>query len=229
MEVDVGRTVGAVTRTVKRYEKDGKPHVSVILSRAYDTSVEDLWDTVTNAERLPRWFAPVNGDLRLGGKYQVTGNAGGTITACTPPAKGGKGHFAATWEFGGGVSWIDVTVASDGGRARLTLDHLAVDDGNPHWDKFGPGAVGIGWDLGFVGLGLFYVAAAQGKTSDPVEGMAWMSSDNGKDFIRASGESWRAADVAGGIDAPTAKRRSDSTIAFYTGEQDPNTHHPGQV
>jgi uncharacterized protein YndB with AHSA1/START domain len=224
MEVDVARLVPAVTRTVKRYTKDGKPHVSVVLSRVYDTSVDDLWDALTNAERLPRWFAPVTGELKLGGRYQVQGNAGGTVTACTPPK-----HFAATWEFGGGVSWIEVTVTPEGGKARMTLDHIAVDDGNPHWDKFGPGAVGIGWDLGLVGLGVYFELAAQGKKSDPLEGMAWMSSDNGKAFIRASGEGWRAADVAGGNDAPTARRRSDMTIAFYCGEQPPGTQHPGGV
>ena len=62
---------------------------------------EDLWDALTSKERLPRWFAQVDGDLQLGGRFQVKGNAGGTITACAPPKS-----FSATWEFGGGVSWI---------------------------------------------------------------------------------------------------------------------------
>ena len=66
------------------------------LTRLYDTSVDDLWDALTSKERIPRWFLPVEGDLKLGGRYQLKGNAGGTITACTPP-----NHFAATWEFGG--------------------------------------------------------------------------------------------------------------------------------
>ena len=44
-----------------------------------------LWDACTNAERIPRWFLPVSGDLRLGGRYQLEGNAGGTIERCDPP------------------------------------------------------------------------------------------------------------------------------------------------
>ena len=31
----------------------------------------DLWEALTSAERIPRWFAPVSGDLRLGGRFQV--------------------------------------------------------------------------------------------------------------------------------------------------------------
>src|SRR6516225_11205621 len=99
MDVDIASALGLVTRAVKSCEKDGKPASTVTLTRLYDTDVYDLWDALTNAERLPRWFLPIEGDLKLGGKYQLKGNAGGTITACTPPT-----HFAATWEFGAAVS-----------------------------------------------------------------------------------------------------------------------------
>ena len=91
MEIDVARVLGLVTRTVRNFEKDGKPASTVTLTRLFDTSVDDLWDALTSKERIPRWFLPVEGDLRLGGRYQLKGNAGGTITACTPPS-----HFAAT-------------------------------------------------------------------------------------------------------------------------------------
>jgi hypothetical protein len=47
-------------------------------------AVEDVWDAITSAERIPRRFLPVSGDLRLG-RYQLQGNAGGEITGCNPP------------------------------------------------------------------------------------------------------------------------------------------------
>ena len=59
----------------------------VTLSRSYPTDAADLWDACTNAERLPRWFAPVHGELRLNGTYQVEGNASGTI----------RNSFSASW------------------------------------------------------------------------------------------------------------------------------------
>lgn len=215
MDVDVQRLIGAVTRSVNRFEKDGKPAVAVVMSRTYDTDVDDLWDALTDQERLPRWFAPVSGELKLGGRYQVQGNAGGTITECEAP-DGGRGRFAATWEFGPAVSWIDVVVASEGDQARLTLQHIRYEEGE-HWDKYGPGAVGIGWDLGLLGLDTYFGAAPADQQVSPPEATAWMSSDNAKAFIRSSGEDWRDADARGGLDAPTAARRAKETIAFYTG------------
>ncbi|TPQ40276.1 polyketide cyclase [Bradyrhizobium guangdongense] len=217
MEFDVAKVLGLVTRAVKNFEKDGKPASTVTLSRLYDTDVDDLWDAVTSAERIPRWFLPVEGELKLGGRYQLKGNAGGTITACTPPK-----HFAATWEFGGGVSWIDVSVAAVGAQARLTLEHTAIIE--DHWKQFGPGAVGIGWDLALAGLELHLASRA---AVDQAEAMAWMGSANGKDFMGESGERWRAAHVASGEDPASAKERSDRTIAFFRGEPPPDIAHPG--
>jgi uncharacterized protein YndB with AHSA1/START domain len=218
VEIDIGNVLGPVTRTVRNFEKDGKPASTVSLTRLYDTDADDLWDALTNAQRLPRWFLPVEGDLKLGGKYQLKGNAGGTITACTPPR-----HFAATWEFGGGVSWIDVKVAAEVGKARLTLEHTAIIE--DHWNQFGPGAVGIGWDLSFWGLGRHLESG--GAPVDAAAAMTWMGSPNGKEFMSQSGESWRAAHVASGVDPASAKERSDRTIAFYRGETPPNVAHPG--
>src|SRR6185369_7315743 len=98
MQSDVAAYVGAVVRRVEDRDRDGTPVRVVIASRDYDTDVEDLWDALTNPERLPRWFLPVSGDLKPGGRYQLQGNAGGEITECTPPKR-----LAVTWEFGAQV------------------------------------------------------------------------------------------------------------------------------
>lgn len=44
--------------------------------------IEDLWDEVTNPDRIPHWFMPVSGDLEPGGRHQLEGNAGGVIEIC---------------------------------------------------------------------------------------------------------------------------------------------------
>lgn len=97
--MDPHKLFGATARIVRHTERDGKPAKAVVASRSYDTSASDLWDALTNAERIPRWFMPVEGDLRLGGRYQLKGNAGGAVTRCDAPK-----HLSLTWEFGGDVS-----------------------------------------------------------------------------------------------------------------------------
>ena len=159
----------SVTRTVRNFEKDGKPASTVTLTRLYDTSADDLWEALTSKERIPRWFVPVEGELKQGGRYQLKGNAGGTITACMPP------EFAATWEFGGGTSWIDVNVAADSGKARLKLEHTAILE--DHWNQFGPGAVGIGWDLAVIGVGRYL---ATGVSNEHATAEAWMGSQTAR-------------------------------------------------
>jgi uncharacterized protein YndB with AHSA1/START domain len=207
MQIDVASYVGAVARRVADREHEGKPVRVVIASRAYDTTVEDLWDAVTRAERIPRWFLPVSGDLKLGGRYQLQGNAGGTITACEPPQR-----LSLTWEFGGQVSWVNVSLAPDGEGARLELEHVAPID--PHWDAYGPGAGGVGWDLSLIGLQLHL---ASGAAVDPKAFEAWSMSEEGKSFARQSAAAWGRADIAAGAEEVAANAAATSTAKFYTG------------
>lgn len=210
MTIDIIGQVGLITREVRAQEHDGRPARVVVASRTYDTSIEDLWDAITSAERIPRWFLPITGDLRLGGRYQLEGNAGGEITRCEPPR-----HLAVTWAFGGEVSWVTVRLDEDGEGARLVLEHVAhVDD--DRWDQFGPGAVGVGWDLTLYGLALHL---AGGETADPAAAAAaWSASDEGKTFMRRSSDAWSRASIAAGTDEAAATGAAARTTAFYTGE-----------
>src|SRR4030095_936414 len=147
-DMDVLRYIGLVTREIHTREYEVRPTRVILATCQYDSTVDDVWDAITNPERLPRWFLPISGDLRLGGRYQLEGNASGQITACAPPRV-----LDLTWEFGGQVSWVQVrlTEKSDGGTS-LRLEHIAhvPDD---FWNQYGPGAVGVGWDLTMLGLG----------------------------------------------------------------------------
>jgi uncharacterized protein YndB with AHSA1/START domain len=207
MHIDIGQHIGATTRQVSSRTHNGKEARVVVVSRTYSTTPDDLWNAVTSAERLPRWFAPVSGDLRLGGRYQVQGNAGGQILVCEPPRQ-----LKLTWEFGGNTSWVDVGIATHADGAILTLEHTMILD--DHWKQFGAGATGVGWDLALVGLAE-HIDTGSAKTVE--EGMAWMTSDNGKAFVRESSEAWGAAAVAGGEDAAAAKAGVAATTAAYTG------------
>jgi uncharacterized protein YndB with AHSA1/START domain len=210
VDIDVLRYIGAVSREVQTRDYDGRPARVVIATCTYDTATEDLWDAITNVERIPRWFLPISGDLRLGGRYQLQGNAGGEITVCEPPR-----HLAVTWEFGGQLTWLDVRLSelSDGG-SRLRLEHLAhvPDD---LWNQYGPGAVGVGWDLTLTGLTRHLTT---GVSADPKKRAEWMTSQEGKDSLRRSSEEWCRASIAAGTDEAAALDAASRTAAFYTGE-----------
>ncbi|MCX5418572.1 SRPBCC family protein [Streptomyces sp. NBC_00078] len=205
---DVTHDVSAVRRQVgRRTFKAGEARV-VSVARSYDAPLDDVWDACTNPERIPRWLLPVSGDLRLGGRYQLEGNAGGVIERCDPPT-----GFAATWEYGGEVSWIELRLTPEEGGTRFELDHIAHAD-DTKWAEFGPGAVGVGWDLMVRGLSLHL---ASGAAVDPKAFRAWMGSDEGRQFMASSSEAWFAANVFGGEDEKTARESADRTTAAYTG------------
>ena len=208
MHIDIGRQLGAVNRGVINREVDGKPAKATTMAQTYATSPDDLWDAITTVDRIPRWLAPIEGDLRLGGRYQLKGNAGGTILVCEPPR-----HLRVTWEFGGGMSWVEARIEQLAAQSsRLTVEHLAFVD--EHWKKFGPGATGVGWDLMLAGLDRHLGGGAAVK---PDEAMAWMMSDEGKSFMGQSSAAWRAADIASGTDPDEATAAGARTIAAYTG------------
>jgi uncharacterized protein YndB with AHSA1/START domain len=206
MKFELSRQIGAVTRAVENRTYEGRV---VVASRTYDTTVEDLWDALTSKERIPRWFLPVSGDLRLGGRYQLEGNAGGTITRCEPPRVVG-----VTWEYGGQLSWVEVRLEPAGAeKTHLELEHIAhVPD--ELWDQFGPGAVGVGWDMALAGLATHIET---GEANDPKAAMAWLGSDDGKQFVHRSSDDWRRASVAAGTDEAAASAAAARTTAAYTG------------
>jgi uncharacterized protein YndB with AHSA1/START domain len=209
MTDDIARLIGAVTREVRNETYQGKATKVVVASRVYDTGIADLWDAITNAERLPRWFSRVEGEFKLGGKYQVEGNAGGTITRCEPPRE-----LALTWEFGGGVSWVEVSLHPEGEGTHLELRHIAHPE--EHWDKFGPGAVGIGWELGLMGLDRHVADPSSAKPPESDE--SWFTSPDAKRFVRLSAEGWGRADIAGGADTAHTLEVAEQTRKFYSGE-----------
>lgn len=213
MARDVGRLIGAVTRAITTIEKDGRPARALVATRSYDTSIDDLWDALTSAERIPRWFLPISGDLRLGGRYQLQGNAGGQVTRCDPPRA-----FELTWEMMGQVSWVTVELSSEAQeRTMLRLEHIAhvPDD---MWDQYGPGAVGVGWDSALFGLDQHFET---GDRVRPEDAMAWIGSAEGRAFMKQSSDAWGEASIAAGTAPDAARAAAERTRALYTGDAVP--------
>jgi uncharacterized protein YndB with AHSA1/START domain len=204
---DISHRISAVTRTVgKRTLAAGEARV-VTVARSYPDPIEEVWDACTTAERIARWLMPVTGELRLGGRYQLEGNAGGVVESCDPPRS-----FTATWEYGGDVSWIELRLEPEGDGTRFTVEHIAhVDD--TRWAEFGPGAVGVGWDSMLLGLTMHL----EGDPSiTPAEAMEWLVSPEGVRFVTESSAAWCAAAIAAGDEPEAAEAAAKRTTAAYT-------------
>jgi uncharacterized protein YndB with AHSA1/START domain len=197
---DMVEELAAIHRNVVR--DDSADTVSVTLTRTYDADVEDAWDALTNPERLPRWFYPVSGDLKVGGTFQLEGNAGGEIRRCDRPTR-----LEVT--FGGPDSILDLRLAETGGRTTVELTHrvpLAMAGS-------GAGAlfVGPGWDGALLGLGIQLRGQSVG---DPLEAA---NSPEVIEFNRGSISRWtEAVESSGTATAEEIAGAREAVVAQYT-------------
>jgi uncharacterized protein YndB with AHSA1/START domain len=127
---------------------------TAIIRRWYDAAVEDVWDACTRPERIGRWFLPVWGDLRLGGTFQLKGNARGKVLHCEPPRL-----LRVSWAYGGRpADEVELRLSSGAdGATLLEIEHASVSrlvevDGrfvDPFLNdiKTGIWGAGVGWEL----------------------------------------------------------------------------------
>jgi uncharacterized protein YndB with AHSA1/START domain len=180
---DVLDELAATAREVARRGTGDDELIAVQLRREYAAEVDDVWDAVTDPERLARWFARVSGDLREGGAFQVEGNAEGEIRECVPPTE-----LAITW--GSPLSVVRVRLSTAGGRTVLDLEHTVP----AAFTGSGAGAlyVGPGWDVALLGLDRWLRGE---PVDDPA---AWEASPEVRQVNAASIDAWIAAVTASG-------------------------------
>ncbi|MER7244742.1 SRPBCC family protein [Kribbella sp. NPDC000426] len=154
--IDILEHINAVQREVSRTGET----VTVLMRRSYQAEPAEVWDALTDPDRMKRWFMPVSGDLEVGGTFQLEGNAGGEILECEPPKR-----FKVT--FGGPNSLLELRLLPGADAStELELEHSMSEAPAPG----GAGAlwVGPGWDGGLLGLGL-YVTGELPADADPTE------------------------------------------------------------
>lgn len=216
--MDVDAQIEATAREVSTPEAEGVRSYAQTLARTYPSPIDDVWDAVTSAERIPRWFLPVSGDLRVGGSYQLEGNAGGEIRSCEPPSAGRAG-YTITWGMGGEPAIVSIRLIELGpDSTRVELESTVAAHALPPgmWEQYGPGATGIGFEMGLLGLSLHVT----GDTSvTPETAAEWQVSPEGRAFSRAAADAWARAHVAAGATEQQARSAADATYAFYTGDQ----------
>ncbi|MET7464015.1 SRPBCC domain-containing protein [Nonomuraea sp. NPDC005501] len=182
--IDVINQINATQREIGNQAVATGEGRSVLLRRVYDAPIEDVWSACTDLERLGRWLGQVEGDLRVGGTFQLKDNAGGEILRCEKPRL-----IKVTWVFGEGMpTEVEVRLApGDDGRTIFELEHASpaqiVDELVRTYGPGGTIGIGCGWDLALLGLDLFL----NGVTFDPA---TWQDTPEGKEFAVRSCHAW---------------------------------------
>ena len=99
---------------------------AVRVEDVYDTDVADLWSAITEPDRLARWIAVVEGDLRIGGVVQARFTSSwegpGRIDVCDPPNR-----LVLTMEPGtDDEAVIEALLTEEGERTRLVIEERGL-------------------------------------------------------------------------------------------------------
>ena len=203
--IDILAEANATYRSVSNRESSdsGEEVVSVLLRRICAGEQADVWDALTNPDRIHRWFLPLSGDLKVGGTFQLEGHAGGEILVCDAPQ-------LLRVTFGGPDSVVELRLAAgEDGTTTLELEHTVP----VAMAGSGAGAlfVGPGWDGALLGLGWYRTGRV---VDDPA---AYANSIELQEFHRESIRVWTIAiEDSGTADAEQIVGAQQAAIAQYT-------------
>ena len=201
MIIDIAEQIGAISRQVEQQPGESGEIVTVTMERRYPAEVADVWQAMTDPERMHRWFLPITGDLRQGGNFQLEGNASGDILTCDPPR-----HLVVT--FGAETSVVDVVLSGDAEETLLKLTHSVPIE--LAGTTAGALYVGPGWDGALLGLALYL----KGEVSD--DPVAAANSPEAQDFNVKSIEEWVSAiEASGTSDADAIAAAQQVSLAQF--------------
>ncbi|HEY1832149.1 MAG TPA: SRPBCC family protein [Acidimicrobiales bacterium] len=128
---------------------------AIRMEEVYDTDIEDLWSAITDPDRLGRWFAIVEGDLRVGGmifaRFISTDEGPGRIDVCEAPHR-----LKVTMKPGASdEAEIVVVLTSEGEKTRLAIEDRRLTRENLS-------DYGAGWQVHLEDLASFLAEREQG-------------------------------------------------------------------
>ncbi|MFF1816816.1 SRPBCC domain-containing protein [Kribbella sp. NPDC058245] len=199
---DVLDELAAAQRAMGKGSVPAGEAYTIEVRRRYQAQIDDVWDALTNPDRVRRWLRPVSGDLRLGGKFELDGGEHGEILGCEPPRL-----LKVSWLYGAdarpGISEVEVRlVPGSTGDTEFELIHSAFVD-EPLFPTYGPGAGGVGWDLALLALARLLADGDSGNDEEP------------REFIRRSAAAWGEAHLAAGGEPAQVAAAVEATTRFY--------------
>lgn len=140
----------------------------VRIEDTYDTDINDLWAAMTDPHRLARWYGEVDGDLRVGGQFDLylesAGlRAAGRVEVCDPPQRLRviTRETDESWQQGDGVPPFDQTIeATLTGTGDQTV--LVIEIRGMPTEKVA--FYGAGWQIHAENLAAYLAGDAHGDT-----------------------------------------------------------------
>lgn len=155
----------------------------LVIGRYLSQPIGEVWNALTDPDRLGEYFAAPRGDFRRGGEYEVPGFAQGTIQRCDPPRL-----LTVSWiPPRGNTAELELHLADEGGVTRVELRYASVrkrfaviDPDVEEW------AAGPGWEFFLDNLS----AHLEGRETHPTD-RDWKSMEEAnKELYRARNEEW---------------------------------------
>jgi uncharacterized protein YndB with AHSA1/START domain len=204
---DIANEISRVNRQMRsRSIAAGGDARAVLLRRSYESSVKQVWLSLTDASRISQWFLPVTGSLTLNGKFRLDGNISGEVLCCEPDRM-----LRVSWILGESpASEVEVRLWPGDGGTELELEHAAVVD-KRFWAEFGPGAAGVGWDLSLLGLSMYLA----GETMAVDEPQAGQHTPEFRELVSQLSHAWGAVLGASGGTAGEVTTAVEHTLALY--------------
>ncbi|WP_382304451.1 SRPBCC domain-containing protein [Herbiconiux sp. UC225_62] len=92
----------------------------------YATDIADLWSAITEPRRLARWIGTVEGDLRLGGRFDAEFTSGwqgsGVVEICDAP----RLLRVRTQRPGGEPTVMEAQLSEEGDATRLVIEERGL-------------------------------------------------------------------------------------------------------
>ncbi|MEI2778119.1 MAG: SRPBCC domain-containing protein [Tetrasphaera sp.] len=121
---------------------------SVQVEDVFATDPADLWEALTDPERLRRWIAEVEGDLRVGGIFRARFTSGwegsGEVLVCDAPSR----LVVETTEDGGAPTTVEARLQAVATGTRLVIEERGIAAGQV-------AAYRIGWQVHVEDLGRY--------------------------------------------------------------------------
>ena len=112
----------------------------LVLERVLPGSIDDAWASITESDRLARWFCTWTGEARVGATLELSlvaeegdATSQAEITACEPPT-----HLAVSTHDQGGTWLLEATLTPiDSNHTRLGFVHHLDEEAKS--EEVGPG------------------------------------------------------------------------------------------